>query len=148
MHSQLIKIARAGFGYGLIAKEEYGLGDRILGFLVLVRPIFLILTPLNAASAAVLGLAGYPSWSWCLLGFCAVAFAGAAVNTFNDYVDGERDRYLWHTRPIPSGRVRPDEVPVLVAILFAASLSMTWFLFNPLTFFILFLIFLFVFNFS
>jgi len=139
MHSQLIKIARAGFGYGLIAKEEYGLGDRILGFLVLVRPIFLILTPLNAASAAVLGLAGYPSWSWCLLGFCAVAFAGAAVNTFNDYVDGERDRYLWHTRPIPSGRVRPDEVLVLVAILFAASLSMTWFLFNPLTFFILFL---------
>lgn len=139
MHNQLSKIARAGFGYGLTAKEEYGFGDRILGFLVLARPIFLILTPLNAASAAVLGLGGYPSWSLCLLGFCAVAFAGAAVNTFNDYVDGERDRYIWQTRPIPSGRVRPGEVLVLVVILFAASLSMTWFLFNPLTFFILFL---------
>jgi len=139
MHSQLNKIARAGFGYGLTAKEEYNLGDRILGFLVLVRPIFLILTPLNAASAAVLGLGGYPSWSQCLLGFCAVAFAGAAVNTFNDYVDGKRDRYLWQARPIPSGRVRPAEVLVLVVILCAASLPMAWFLFNPLTFFVLFL---------
>ena len=139
MDGRLNGIARAGFGYGLAAKRGYGFGDRILGFLVLARPIFLILTPLNAASAAVLGLNGYPSWSQCLLGFCAVAFAGAAVNTFNDYVDRERDRYIWYSRPIPSGRVKPREALFLVIILFAASLSMTWFLFNPLTFLILFL---------
>lgn len=135
----LNKIVRACFGYGLTAKKEYGFGDRVLGFLVLGRPIFLILTPLNAASAAVLGLGGYPSWSQCLLGFSVVAFAGAAVNTFNDYVDRERDEYIWQARPIPSGRVRPKEALVLAMILFAASLSLSWFFFNPLTFFILFL---------
>ncbi len=139
MDSRLNEIARAGFGYGLTAKQEYSPGDRLLGFLVLVRPIFLILTPLNAASAAVLGLGGYPSWSQCLLGFCAVAFAGAAVNTFNDFVDRERDRVVWQARPIPSGRVKPKEALILVVILLAASLSMCWLLFNPLTFFILFL---------
>ena len=139
MNVQLNEIVRAGFGYGLTAKEEYGLGDRILGYLVLVRPIFLILTPLNAASAAVLGLSGYPSWSQCLIGFSAVALAGAAVNTFNDYVDRERDRHIWQARPIPSGRVKPKEALVLVTVFFAASLSIAWFLFNPLTFLILFL---------
>ncbi len=139
MDCRLNEIARAGFGYGLTAKKEYSPGDRLLGFLVLVRPIFLILTPLNAASAAVLGLGGYPSWSQCLLGFCAVAFAGAAVNTFNDYVDRERDGVVWQARPLPSGRVKPKEALILVVILLAASLSMCWLLFNPLTFFILFL---------
>lgn len=139
MHQEIITIVRSGFGSGLAAKDTYSFGDRILGFLVLLRPIFFIMTPLNAASAVVLGLGSYPSWSQCLLGFCAVAFAGAAVNTFNDYVDRERDRYLWQTRSIPNGRVKPGEVLVLVAGLTAASLSMTWFLFNPLTFYILLL---------
>jgi protoheme IX farnesyltransferase len=139
LHQEIITIVRSGFGSGLAAKEKYSSGDRILGFLVLIRPIFFIMTPLNAAGAVVLGLGGYPSWSQCLLGFCAVAFAGAAVNTFNDYIDRERDRYLWQTRSIPNGRVKPGEVLALVAVLSAASLSMTWFLFNPLTFYILLL---------
>ena len=139
MHQEIITIVRSGFGSGLAAKDTYSFGDRILGFLVLLRPIFFIMTPLNAASAVVLGLVSYPSWSQCLLGFCAVALAGAAVNTFNDYVDRERDRYLWQTRSIPNGRVKPGEVLVLVAVFTAASLSMTWFLFNPLTFYILLL---------
>ncbi len=139
MNSRLNEIARASFGYGLTVKKEYGFGGRILGLLALARPIFLILTPLNAGSAAVLGLGGYPSWSQCLFGSCAVAFTIAAVHAFNDYVDRERDKYLWQTRPIPSGRVKPEEALVLVVILFAASLSIAWFLFNPLTFFILLL---------
>ena len=139
MYGRLNEIARAGFGYGLTSKKEYSFRDRIIGLLVLVRPIFLILTPLNAASAAVLALGAYPSWSQCLLGFCAVAFASAMVNTFNDYVDRERDKYIWQDRPIPSGRVKPEEALVLVTIFFVASLSMSWFLFNPSTFFILLL---------
>ena len=132
-------IARASFGYGLVAKNEYSFWDRILGFLVLARPIFLILTPLNAASAAVLALNGYPPLPQCILGFCTVAFAAGAVNTFNDYVDQERDRYIWHGRPIPSGRVKSKEALIPVSVLLAASLTMSWFLFNPLTCLILLL---------
>ena len=139
MNAQLNDIVRAGFGYGLTARETYRLRDWVLGYLVLVRPIFLILTPLNAASAAVLSLSGYPSWNQCLTGFCAVALAGAAVNTFNDYVDRERDKYIWQARPIPSGRVKPREALVLVTVFITASLAISWFLFNPLTFLILLL---------
>ncbi|MBA7628703.1 Protoheme IX farnesyltransferase [subsurface metagenome] len=139
MNGRLSEIARASFGYGLTVKKEYGFGGRILGLLALARPIFLILTPLNAGSAAVLGLGGYPSWNQCLFGSCAVAFTVAAVHAFNDYVDRERDKYIWQTRPIPSGRVKPKEALAMAMALFATSLSIAWVLFNPLTFFILLL---------
>ena len=139
MRSLMGTIARAGFGHGLTAKPEYNFGDRVLGFLTLIRPVFLILTPLNAASAVVLGLGRFPSWTACIIGFCAVALAGAAVNSFNDYVDRERDKRIWQSRSIPSGRVKPREALALVSVFLAASLTITWFYFNPLTFYILLL---------
>ncbi len=139
MNGTLSAIVRAGFGYGIAAKPEYNFGDRVLGFLTLVRPVFLIMTPLNAASAVVLGLGRFPSWSQCLIGFCAVALAGAAVNSFNDYVDRERDKQIWQSRSIPSGRVKPKEALAMVLVFFAASLSIAWFYFNPATFVILLL---------
>ena len=139
MDGRLNEIARAFFGYGLTAKREYGFGDRILGFLVCARPVFMILTPFNAASAAVLALGGYPGWSQCLLGFCAAALAAGAINTFNNYVDRERDRYIWQARPIPAGRVNPQNALLMAVGFFAASLAITWFFFNPPTFFILLL---------
>ncbi|MFC1953770.1 UbiA prenyltransferase family protein [Chloroflexota bacterium] len=139
MNSLIGEIARAGFGFGLTAKPEYNLLDKVLGFLALVRPVFLILTPLNAGSAAVLGLADYPSWSQCFFGSLAVAFTIAAVHAFNDYIDRERDKYIWQTRPIPSGRVKPKGALALAVVLFAASLSIAWVVFNPQTFLILLL---------
>ena len=138
MSSRLNEISHACFGYGLVVKQRYNLGDRLLGFLVCARPIFLILTPLNAASAAVLALSGFPSLTQCLLGFVTVALASAGVNAFNGYVDHERDKHIWQTRPIPSGRVKPNEAFFMVAFFFIASLVMSWFIFNPTTFAILF----------
>jgi len=139
MNSKLGEIARAGFGFGLTAKPEYTFLDKVLGFLALVRPVFLILTPLNAGSAAVLGFGGYPSFNQCFFGSCAVSFTIAAVHAFNDYFDRERDKYIWQTRPIPSGRVKPGGALVLAVFLFSASLLIAWILFNPPTFFILLL---------
>lgn len=133
IHSRFNALAHAGFGYGLVTKDEYSSRDRLLGFLALTRPIFLIMTPLNAASAVVLGLNSFPSLLQSLLGFVTVAFAGGAVNIFNDYVDRERDRYIWQDRPIPGGRVKPKEALITVIFLFVASLAMSWFFFNPIT---------------
>jgi len=124
-------------GSGREAAHEYSLRDRLSGFVALARPLFFILTPLNAASAAVLALKGYPSLAQCLTGFFTVALAGCAINVFNDYTDRERDRSIWPDRPIPSGRVKPNEALLVVIIALAVSLSMAWFLFNPPTFFIL-----------
>jgi 4-hydroxybenzoate polyprenyltransferase len=131
--------ARTGPGQELATSNEYGLRDRLSGFLALTRPLFFILTPLNAASAAVLALEGYPTLIQCLLGFCAVAFASCAINVFNDYIDRERDRHIWPTRPIPNGQVKPKEALLVVIVSLAISLSIIWFLFNPLTFSILLL---------
>lgn len=116
-----------------------GLKDRASGFISLVRPLFFILTPINAASAAVLSLGGFATLSKCVLGFVSVASASCAVNVFNDYIDRERDRTLWPNRAIPAGRVRPDEALLVVFLSLVISLVIAWWAFNPLTFLILLL---------
>jgi 4-hydroxybenzoate polyprenyltransferase len=45
------------------------------------------MTPIYAASAAVLSVRGFPSWDMILIGLCAAAFAAAGVNIFNRYAD-------------------------------------------------------------
>ncbi len=116
-----------------------GVKYRASGFLSLIRPLFFILTPVNAASAAVLSLGGFPALSKCILGFLSVAFASCAVNVFNDYIDRERDKTIWPTRAIPGGRVRPNEALLVVCMSLIISLVITWWAFNPLTFSILLL---------
>ncbi len=138
LHSWLTSIARAGFGYGTTIKNDYTIWDRILGLFIIARPIFLVMTPLNAAGAVVLALGRFPGFIQCLTGFLTVALAGSAVNIFNDYVDRERDRHLWQARPIPSGRLRARETLIYVLFLVAASLTMCWFLFNITAWLILF----------
>jgi len=128
-----------GDGRILAAGDKPGLKYRVSGFLALIRPLFFILTPVNAASAAVLALRAYPPLARCILGFLAVAFASCAVNVFNDYTDRERDRDIWPARPIPSGRVRPGEALLVVIVSLGISLSIVWLVFNPLTFLILLL---------
>ena len=132
-------VAGAGVLQELTTRRESGWRDRLSGFLSLVRPRFFVLTPVNAAGAAVLALGGYPAFIKGLLGFIAVAFASCAVNVFNDYTDRERDRDIWPSRPIPSGRVRPGEALAVAAVSLAISLAITWLAFNPLAFSILLL---------
>ena len=129
-------------GHGALSSQVFvlpGLKEKASGFLSLVRPLFFILTPINAASASVLSLEGFPPLSNCILGFIAVAFASCAVNVFNDYTDRERDKTLWPDRAILSGRVRPGEALFIVVLSLVISLSIAWWVFNPMTFFILLL---------
>jgi protoheme IX farnesyltransferase len=126
-------------GRAVSVTGRFDVRDRVLGFVSLVRPLFFILTPVNAAAAVVLALGGFPPLAQCLYGFIAVAFASCAINVFNDYVDRERDRDIWPDRAIPCGRVRPGEALLVVAASLAISLSVTWLVFNPATFYILLL---------
>ena len=139
MQSRFSAFNHALQGYGLAVKASYNIKEKFLGLLVCARPMFFILTPVNAASAVVLAISGFPALTKCLIGFVAVAFASAGINAFNNYIDRERDKHIWKTRPIPSGRVEPNHVFIMVALLFAASLIMTWFFFNAVTLIILFL---------
>ena len=139
INSHGISEACTGLVQELTDTVEYSFKDRASGFLALIRPLFFILTPINAASAAVLALRGYPSITKCFFGFFAVAFASCAVNVFNDYLDRERDKEIWPARPIPGGRVKPHEALLVVIISLAISLSITWMVFNPTAFSILLL---------
>ncbi|MFC1941693.1 UbiA family prenyltransferase [Chloroflexota bacterium] len=132
-------LTHPGYRRELTAMNERSLKEKVSGFLSISRPIFFVLTPLNAASAVVLALTGYPSLAQCLLGFVAVAFASCAINVFNDYTDRERDKIIWPNRAIPSGRIKPNEALILVMVSLVISLSIAWFAFNPPTFFILLL---------
>ena len=133
------KLVLYSLGTGLTNKINYSVTDRLLGFLTLVPPIFLILTPINAASAAVLSIYGFPTWTRAVLGLFTVVLAGWGVNTLNHYIDRKRDKLIWPERAIPSGRVKARIALVLASISLICSLLLAWFYFNPMNFFILFL---------
>jgi 4-hydroxybenzoate polyprenyltransferase len=133
----LSKVIRADFGSDLTISHEYSAREKMVGFATLVRPIFLFMTPLNAASAAVLSIRGFPSWQLCLVGFITAAFAAAGVNIFNKYADRERDKIIWPLRSIPSGRVKASQALILSIACYAVSLVLCWIFFNPTAFYIL-----------
>jgi 4-hydroxybenzoate polyprenyltransferase len=130
----LPKMVSANFGSDLTVKSEYNFKEKLAGFLTLVRPIFLVMTPLNAASAAVLSIRGIPSWDLCLIGFITGALAAAGVNSFNKYTDHKRDKIIWPSRSIPSGRVKPWQALVLSWLCYSISLIICWIYFNPTAF--------------
>jgi 4-hydroxybenzoate polyprenyltransferase len=131
------KLMRADFGADLDVKTEYTLKDKLVGYLTLVKPPFVLMTPFNAASAAVLSLGGYPAWKTCFAGFLTAFFASAGVNIYNRYADKERDKVEWPSRAIPSGRVNTNHVLILVLATLVISLVICWFYLNPTTFWIL-----------
>jgi heme o synthase len=127
----LVKIIRADFGSDLPSRSEYNKKEKLIGFLTLVRPIFLLLTPINAASAAILAAGGLPSWDICLVGFITGACAAAGVNIYNRFADRQRDKVMWPQRSIPSGRVKASSALVLSVFFYAAALVLCWWYFNP-----------------
>ena len=133
----LAKVVRADFGSDLLVRDSYSFKERLVGYLTLARPLFLVLTPLNAASAAILSIRGLPSWDLCLAGFFTGALAAAGVNIFNRFADRRRDKTLWPLRSIPSGRVRPVGALAVSLASYAGALALCWFFFNPTSFFIL-----------
>ncbi len=131
------KVALFCLGQGLIRKESYSLSERFLGFLTLVPPIYLILTPVNAASAVVLGLGVFPSWNKAIVGLITVALAGWGINAINHYIDRDRDKVIWPERSLPAGRVSSRTALISAVLTFVGALSLSWFIFNPENFIIL-----------
>ena len=132
------RLIRADFGSDLAVREKYSFQEKLTGYLTLARPMFLIMTPLNAASAAVLSIRGLPSWNLCVAGFFTGAFAAAGVNIFNRFADAERDKILWPLRSIPSGRVKANQALALSIIAYIVALSLCLVYFNITAFLLLF----------
>ena len=133
------KVTLFCLGLGLTNKKDYSVADKLLGFLTLVPPIFLLLTPINASSAVVLSINGYPPWGKAILGLITVAFAGWGINTLNHYLDRERDKAIWPERTLPSGRVNANTALASVVVTLTCALLLSWVFFNPANFIILLL---------
>jgi len=67
-------------------------------------------------------------WKEIFFGSLVTFFFIAAGNSLNDYVDREVDRTAHPERPIPSGRMAPEEVLRISAIFFAVSFTLSLFL--------------------
>jgi 4-hydroxybenzoate polyprenyltransferase len=130
-------LMRADFGAKLQAKSSYDFKDKLLGFLSLVKPPFVFMTPFNAASAAVLGISAFPEARLIIGGFLCAFFASIGANIFNRYADRERDKIYWPNRAIPTGRIRAIYVLLLTIVLYILSLGFCWYFFNPVTVIIL-----------
>ena len=133
------KVALYCLGLGLTNKKDYSVADKLLGFLALVPPIFLLLTPINASSAVVLSIGDYPPWGKAIIGLITVALAGWGINALNHYLDRERDKVIWPERTLPSGRIKASTALASVVITLICALLLSWFFFNIANFIILFL---------
>ena len=67
-------------------------------------------------------------WSEIIIGSVVVFFFIAGGNSLNDFVDREVDREAHPERPIPSGRLSPEQVLRISGICFAVSFAMSLFL--------------------
>jgi 4-hydroxybenzoate polyprenyltransferase len=130
-------LMRADFGAMMQPKVRYDFKDKLLGFLSLVKPPFIFMTPFNAASAAVLAINGYPDWNLVIGGFFCAFFASIGANIFNRYADRERDKIFWPKRAIPSGRIKAVYVLLLTILCYIISLLLCWTIFNLTTMVIL-----------
>ncbi len=133
------KVMLYTLGLGLTNKKDYSIADRLLGLLTLVPPIFLVLTPINAASAVVLSIRGYPQWDKAIIGLITVAFAGWGINAVNHYIDRERDKIIWPERVLPSGRVKSHIVWAFTVLSLICALVLALVFFNVTCFSILLL---------
>ena len=117
-------------GQGAPVKETYSRAEKLVGLFDLTRPRLAVMTPLNAGSAAVLALGGFPSLPICLAGSAAVALSVGGIHCVNDFVDRRRDLVAWPGRPIPGGRVRASWALLLALACFASALGISWAFFN------------------
>ncbi len=99
-------------------------GERLLGFVRLMRPPNCLMMGFAVIVGAVVALGYLPTGKAVELayGFITAVSLLAASNALNDYCDREIDAINEPTRPIPSGLIKPWEALVFSAVLTAIGL--------------------------
>jgi len=114
---------------------------RSLSMLEMTRPALNFMGTTMAGSGAALALmrtsSQEPPWLHIALGVITVFASVGAMHTLNDYVDRIRDKTIWPSRPLPSGRVRPREALALATVSLGLGLSIALTAFNQTCFVIM-----------
>ncbi len=114
---QVIVTAAAGLSTRTIeeeqseARQSLPIGQRIRDFIILSKPIIVLLLLVTTYAGMVVGGRKLPAFSltfWTLLGGALAAGGSSAIN---QYIDRDLDRAMQRTsrRPLPSGRLMPAE---------------------------------------
>jgi len=109
-------------------------GSRAADFAELAKPRITSLVLVTAAVGFAVGVQGSIDWLAFLVFMAGTALLCGGASTLNQYLERDADALMERTRrrPIPGGRIRPEEALVFGLALSAAGLAVLAFV-NPLT---------------
>lgn len=103
-------------------RQNYSLKERIMAFLVIIRPWWLLPLGLIVVSSAVLAVNGIPNGQILILVILSFICGKSGATTMNDFFDRDIDQINFPNRPIPSGIIKPNEALIFSTLLFTCSL--------------------------
>lgn len=106
---------------------KYPMGGKAKAILELVRPKIAVLGLTGAFVGGILGGIQFVSFDL-LLAMVVVFLMIAAANSLNDYFDWNLDKVAHPERPIPSGKLSPQEVLHFVYVSFFLALVLSAFI--------------------
>ncbi len=121
-----------------ITESTIGPRERIAAFVELTKPRIAVMLVLTAAAGFFLGSVGSMDLALFLNTMIGIAFLAFGVATLNQWYERRTDRLMDRTaeRPLPSGKVSPNEALVFGLLQCAVAEVYLYFLVNPLTAFL------------
>lgn len=112
-----------------------GVRDRMTAFVELTKPRIAVMLVLTAAAGFYLGSEGSFDFLLFLNAMIGIALLAFGVATLNQYIERRTDVLMARTasRPLPTGRVTPNEALVFGILQCVISEIYLYFLVNPLT---------------
>ncbi|HLE07470.1 MAG TPA: geranylgeranylglycerol-phosphate geranylgeranyltransferase [archaeon] len=99
----------------------------MFAYIEILRPVNAVMTVVGViVAAAIAGVPFNPLHAGIIFAALATFLQLGAGNTINDYFDREIDKTNKPLRPIPSGRISPQNAKIYAGILFAVSLALAW----------------------
>ena len=97
-------------------------------YLALTKPRLLPLILFSGLPALVLGAGGWPTPALIFATLIGTAFCAAAANSFNSYLERDRDALMerTRTRPLPAGELQPGPAFVFAVILAGLGVGLLW----------------------
>ncbi len=112
-----------------------GVRERMLAFLELTKPRIAFMLVLTSAAGFYLGTTGVFNWVLFANAMIGITLLAFGVATLNQYIERDVDKLMERTanRPLPTGRVTPNEALVFGILQCIVAEVYLFFLVNPLT---------------
>lgn len=112
-----------------------GVRERVMAFIELTKPRIAFMLVLTSASGFYLGTTGVFNWVLFANAMIGITLLAFGVATLNQYIERDLDKLMERTagRPLPTGRVTPNEALVFGTLQCIVAEVYLFFLVNPLT---------------